>query len=366
MTKKNLFIVGAVLGGLVICLTIWGFALGTLTADRRLLLHTLIPLGAGFAAGSFTGGLTVDSAKAWQAITVSATGGFGVWLVLFMFFPHAGNLTLVVQVHGPGGELDAVTSGHVSLQVGQDPRGDDLNAKGQVEFKNIPADFENQEVAVRVTSDAFVMVDPNMRVKLHADQAILVPMKPKPPSPPPPPPPCSAAPGLSGLELWDSAEKLLAPPCTPSEKAAAYKRACEAGSSKACDRWIERENPRGTPLVRARCIQCVGNEDWSCRSLSAPCSEQDVRSTCDLARNALKSHDWHPCTPLDDPPPPPPPPPLRVCDCASALPALRLAHKSGSYSCSCNSGSLACNGTGWNIGSTTTCNCETTCSATIP
>src|SRR5262245_16020409 len=67
-------------------LAIAGFAIATLTRDQRGILIFWFSLAAGFAAGSFVGGITVKSGGSWVAgLMVTATGGFAVW-VLFFFF----------------------------------------------------------------------------------------------------------------------------------------------------------------------------------------------------------------------------------------------------------------------------------------
>lgn len=74
------FIVGCVLGMFSIGMAIWGFSLGNLTKDQRLILNWLFPLTSAFAAWGFAGSFSAKT-KGWQGFAIAATGGFGVWLL---------------------------------------------------------------------------------------------------------------------------------------------------------------------------------------------------------------------------------------------------------------------------------------------
>src|SRR5205814_4555313 len=77
------FAVGVFFSVVALVVMVWGFALGSLTQDRRWLIRGLFPVASGFAAGAFTG-------RAWAkgktrgllpGFVVFITGGFAVWLL---------------------------------------------------------------------------------------------------------------------------------------------------------------------------------------------------------------------------------------------------------------------------------------------
>lgn len=75
------FIVGASLLVVGVGFAFWGFSRGTLTLDQQRILRWILPLAGGFAAGAFVGSINVTFRGALPALAVSATGGFGVWLL---------------------------------------------------------------------------------------------------------------------------------------------------------------------------------------------------------------------------------------------------------------------------------------------
>jgi hypothetical protein len=63
-------------------IVVWAFFLGDLTDDQRRILRWSLATAAGIAGGCFTGSITVKGE--WQKLAVTATGGFGTWLVTFI------------------------------------------------------------------------------------------------------------------------------------------------------------------------------------------------------------------------------------------------------------------------------------------
>ncbi len=83
-----LFAVGVICFSLAAGLALWAFNITELSVDQRLILLWALPLASGFAAGSFTGSVTVNG-QLKSGLTVGAVGGFAVWLITFWFWlPH--------------------------------------------------------------------------------------------------------------------------------------------------------------------------------------------------------------------------------------------------------------------------------------
>ncbi len=83
------FVVGCLMLVVAIAFAGWGFWLKTLTEDQRRILLWALPLASGFAVGAFAGSMTVKARHIVPGILISATSGFGVWLLTFFFlFPN--------------------------------------------------------------------------------------------------------------------------------------------------------------------------------------------------------------------------------------------------------------------------------------
>lgn len=80
LLERRFFVIGCVLLAVAVGMAIWGFSLGTLSPDQRNILLWSLPLASGFGCWSFTGSMSAKM-KGWQGFVVSATGGFGVWLL---------------------------------------------------------------------------------------------------------------------------------------------------------------------------------------------------------------------------------------------------------------------------------------------
>lgn len=67
----------------------WGFSKNELGFHQRQILVWILPLASGASAFCFTGGLSVKGKQLLKGAVVSATGGFGVWLLtVFFLFPE--------------------------------------------------------------------------------------------------------------------------------------------------------------------------------------------------------------------------------------------------------------------------------------
>lgn len=82
------FVVGCILLATAIGLAIYAFEKRILTGSQIVILKWLLPLASGFCAGSFIGSFTIKSKGALPGIVATATGGFGVWFLTFIFFPN--------------------------------------------------------------------------------------------------------------------------------------------------------------------------------------------------------------------------------------------------------------------------------------
>src|SRR5206468_518372 len=79
------FVVGCVLTLVAIVAFFWGFALKDLTSSQWSLLMWLLPLSSGFACGCFAGSMHAGGTVG--TLTISAVGGFAVWLLTFYLLP---------------------------------------------------------------------------------------------------------------------------------------------------------------------------------------------------------------------------------------------------------------------------------------
>ena len=84
------FLVSAFLLLIAVGFAIWGFSKVTLSSDQRQILLWILPLASGFSASAFAGSLSVKAKGFWPGLVITATGGFGVWLLSFFFlFPSS-------------------------------------------------------------------------------------------------------------------------------------------------------------------------------------------------------------------------------------------------------------------------------------
>jgi hypothetical protein len=82
------FAVGCVLLVSALAFAAWGFSLKQLAEDQRRILLWVLPLASGVAAGAFAGSMSVRAQGFLPGLVITATGGFGVWLLTFFFlFP---------------------------------------------------------------------------------------------------------------------------------------------------------------------------------------------------------------------------------------------------------------------------------------
>ncbi len=79
------FIIGCTLLAVAIIAFFWGFAIANLTPSQHLLLMWILPLSSGFAVGCFAGSLNATGPVG--QFTVTAAGGFAVWLLSFFLLP---------------------------------------------------------------------------------------------------------------------------------------------------------------------------------------------------------------------------------------------------------------------------------------
>ena len=109
------FSVGAVMLLAALVFAGWGFSLRRLEYDQRRILLWVLPLASGFAASAFAGSFSVKARNWIPGLLISATGGFGVWLIsFFLLFPKEGPSQEVV---GP-----LVGETPISLPNKTDPR----------------------------------------------------------------------------------------------------------------------------------------------------------------------------------------------------------------------------------------------------
>ncbi|WP_434417778.1 hypothetical protein [Nannocystis pusilla] len=175
--ERRFFIAGCILCVFVAGLVAWAFALGEMTPDQRTLVRVLLSLASGFLVGSFVGGLTIKAHGLVPGIVAVATGGFAVWMLsAFVILRPATAFGVIVQPHGPRGELDTLDSGKVVLQIGGELKHEPISGKGQAHFTGIPSEFEGEEVPVRVDVQRHEMKDPHQKLILQKGHPILVPM----------------------------------------------------------------------------------------------------------------------------------------------------------------------------------------------
>ena len=79
------FIIGCVLLVVAFVAFFWAFALKNLTEGQHFLLMWILPLSSGFAVGCFSGSLKATGPVG--ALTISAAGGFAVWLLSYFLLP---------------------------------------------------------------------------------------------------------------------------------------------------------------------------------------------------------------------------------------------------------------------------------------
>jgi predicted permease len=79
------FIIGCVLLLVAIVAFFWAFAIRNLTEGQHFLLMWILPLSSGFGVGCFAGSLKATGPVG--AFTVTATGGFAVWLLSYYLLP---------------------------------------------------------------------------------------------------------------------------------------------------------------------------------------------------------------------------------------------------------------------------------------
>jgi hypothetical protein len=175
---RRFFVVGSVLAVFVAVMVVWSFAKGSLTGDQRTILRVLLSLASGFVVGSFIGGVTVKTKGIVPGIVGTATGGFAVWLLTaFAIVPKGEMFTVVVRPYGPGGTLDTLPSGRVTIDIAGDPRSGELQ-NGQVYFGGIPPEFDGKAVQVRVVAPGFEMAQKDTTITLAPGHALPVQMTP--------------------------------------------------------------------------------------------------------------------------------------------------------------------------------------------
>jgi len=76
--------VGVAFSGMAIVLGLWGFSRPVLASHQIMILRASFAIASGIAAGAFTGAITADSRK---ILGVTATGGFALWFLTYLFFP---------------------------------------------------------------------------------------------------------------------------------------------------------------------------------------------------------------------------------------------------------------------------------------
>jgi hypothetical protein len=79
------FYVGCAAGVAALGLAFWGFGLQEMRPHQYFILRWLFPVASGFSSGSFVGSFVTGSKRFWWTLTVTATGGFGVWLLTNLF-----------------------------------------------------------------------------------------------------------------------------------------------------------------------------------------------------------------------------------------------------------------------------------------
>jgi|GEM_PF-3679662 len=190
---RGMFAVGFLFSAVVLFLVVWGFSLGELSEHRRWILSNLLPPAVGFMAGSFTGTFTFKSRGFWPGALMTATGGFGVWLLLTYILAHplspvdstaqAQAFTVVIKPTGPAGPLDVMESGSVRIGVGTDIREVSIDSNGLARFPDIPGEFTGNGVSVDVKAPGHHMVNPEQEVLLAAGSIMRVKMEIDPDSP---------------------------------------------------------------------------------------------------------------------------------------------------------------------------------------
>ncbi len=131
----------------------------------------LIPLGLAVAAVLF------GVLRSYAIYTGNHIGGtldlggpiVGFFLVVVLGFyltkPPSEGFSVTVFVHGEAGQHDLVlrNSGDVWITLDGDLRQEKIGEKGQAEFKNLPASFRGQAVAISVKADGFEMSNPQKK-----------------------------------------------------------------------------------------------------------------------------------------------------------------------------------------------------------
>lgn len=92
------FAVGVFLLLVAVGFALWGFSKTTLSPDQRQILLWILPLASGFSATAFAGSLSVKAKGFWPGLVITATGGFGIWLLTFFFlFPKSNSQSQVSE-----------------------------------------------------------------------------------------------------------------------------------------------------------------------------------------------------------------------------------------------------------------------------
>ena len=153
---------------------------GSLTSDQRTMMRVVLPLASGFLVGSFVGAFTVKTTGLIPGVVATATGGFGVWLLLtFVVLTPSAAFDVFIRPHGPKSTLDLLRTGTVTLDVGRGVKIEKIGPKGHAHFPDIPSEFDGKSVAVRVDALSFEMENPKEKVTLEPGRVILVPMSPR-------------------------------------------------------------------------------------------------------------------------------------------------------------------------------------------
>lgn len=177
--ERRYFAVGCAFSTIALALAIWAFKLGTLSSDQRALVRILLSAAIGFAAGSFVGSLAVESKRLAPGLVTTATGGFGVWLLLFWFWPQGtaeSAFFVTIRPHGTHGQMDIVCKGAtVTLDLDGDRRAEIVSTKGEARFDGIPSALSGRQVPTFIECAGYSIVG-DSRIALVRDSPVYLPL----------------------------------------------------------------------------------------------------------------------------------------------------------------------------------------------
>jgi hypothetical protein len=177
-SNAGFFWVGVLFSVVAIGLAVATFVKGDLTDDQRWTLHEYTYIAAAFAAGSFLGSLTIKSRKWIPGVSVSAVGGFAVWLLCHYFDRGVGfskRAVSIMLVQPDGSPVKEKLP--IVVRFGDEPHAVDTQVNGTAQVA-IPVGTGKVD-RVDVTDPRYE-VDSQGPYTVVADKPISITLKPRP------------------------------------------------------------------------------------------------------------------------------------------------------------------------------------------